>query len=459
VTAEFLAATLVRWLGLLALATLVGSGVLETVVLPRGRPELVAVRRRLGRGDAIAVLALLVATAGELLMRTRTMSGADFAQAVAAVPLVLERTHFGTIWIVRSVAVVLLLALVPARSRPARVLALLLGVGVALTLSLTGHAADWGDLSFAVFVDWSHVVAATAWTGGLMVLAIAVLGERHAWSPALLGEIAQRFSTLAGWCLLVVVVSGLYNSWVQVPALSAMWTTTYGRALALKVVFVIVVAFLGAACRYTALPHLVPDRRRPGLAHRTFRLVRLAVGGVQRRARRSAAPRLAALVGREALLVGVIFGLTAVLGESTSKRHEGHAASVPDAEDGLHRMTMEELHASGGVPPGWIFTPPAGDAARGREVFARLECFTCHGVRGERFPRPSRPGPDLTGVGGHHPAGYLAESIMNPNAVIVEGRGYTGPDGRSIMPDYRDSLSVGDLIDLVAYLKSLGSRS
>src|SRR3989475_660356 len=120
VTAEFLAATLVRWLGLLALATLVGSGVLETVVLPRGRPELVAVRRRLGRGDAIAVLALLVATAGELLVRTRTMSGADFAQAGAAGPLVLERTHFGTIWIVRSVAVVLLLALLPARSPPAR---------------------------------------------------------------------------------------------------------------------------------------------------------------------------------------------------------------------------------------------------------------------------------------------------------------------------------------------------
>jgi len=155
----------------------------------------------------------------------------------------------------------------------------------------------------------------------------------------------------------------------------------------------------------------------------------------------------------------VIFGLTAVLGESTPKRHDSHTAGVSDAEDGLHRMTMEELHASGGVPPGWIFAPPAGDAARGREVFARLECFTCHAIRGAAFAPPSRPGPDLTGVGGHHPAGYLAESIMNPNAVIVEGRGYTGPDGRSIMPDYRDSLSVGDLIDLVAYLKSLGSRS
>jgi hypothetical protein len=61
----------------------------------------------------------------------------------------------------------------------------------------------------------------------------------------------------------------------------------------------------------------------------------------------------------------------------------------------------------------------------------------------------------LIGVGEHHPAGYLLESIVNPNAVIVEGPGYTAPDGNSIMPDYRGRLSVNDLIDLVTYLKTL----
>jgi putative copper resistance protein D len=452
----FLAATLIRWLGLLALATLVGSGVLDLVVLPRGRAELAAVRHRLARGDVIAVLVLLVATAGELLMRSRTMSGGGIAPAIAAMPVVLERTHFGTIWITRTAALVLLLALAPLCAWPARLIALVLALGVALTTSLTGHAADWGDFSFAVFVDWSHVVAAAAWAGGLVVLALAVLVERHAWPPALFGEIAHRFSTLAGWCLLVVVASGLYNSWVQLPAFSALWTTTYGRALALKVVLVVVVACFGGACRYTALPYLVAGGGRPGLAHRAFRLVGLVLHGARRGARQSAAARLAALIGREALLVAAIFGATAVLGESTPKRHEGHHVT---GEEGPRRMTMEELHARGGVPPGWSFTPPAGDAARGREVFTRLECFTCHAVGGAPFPAPSRPGPELTDVGGHHPAGYLAESIMNPNAVIVEGRGHTGPDGRSIMPDYRDSLSVGDLIDLVAYLTSLGGSA
>ena len=44
---------------------------------------------------------------------------------------------------------------------------------------------------------------------------------------------------------------------------------------------------------------------------------------------------------------------------------------------------------------------------------------------------------------------------MNPNAIIVDGPGHYDPRGWSIMPDYRNKLTIGDLIDLVAYLKSL----
>jgi len=120
---------------------------------------------------------------------------------------------------------------------------------------------------------------------------------------------------------------------------------------------------------------------------------------------------------------------------------------------------MEELHRMGGVPRGWKFTLPAGDAAKGRQVFADLECYTCHAIQGEKLPQPGgdakNVGPELTSMGGHHPAEYFAESILSPNAVILEGPGYIGPDGKSIMPTYADSLSVTQLVDLVAFLKSL----
>jgi mono/diheme cytochrome c family protein len=102
---------------------------------------------------------------------------------------------------------------------------------------------------------------------------------------------------------------------------------------------------------------------------------------------------------------------------------------------------------------------PVGDPKEGREVFAKLECFTCHVVNGERFAAVPKEadavGPELTGMGSHHPAAYFAEAIVNPNAVIVTGPGYTGSDGLSRMPDYGDVLTVRQLIDLVAYLRSL----
>ena len=133
-------------------------------------------------------------------------------------------------------------------------------------------------------------------------------------------------------------------------------------------------------------------------------------------------------------------------------------APAPKSSTPPKPISMDELHRTGGVPRGWKFTLPAGgDPRRGREVFAKLECAKCHEIKSD-FPKTGGAGdvgPELTGMGAHHPAEYFAESILDPNAVILAGPGYVGPDGRSIMPDYRDSLSVAELVDLVAYIKSL----
>jgi uncharacterized protein involved in high-affinity Fe2+ transport/mono/diheme cytochrome c family protein len=123
------------------------------------------------------------------------------------------------------------------------------------------------------------------------------------------------------------------------------------------------------------------------------------------------------------------------------------------------KITAEELHRLGGVPPGWQFRFPDGDPAAGRAVFTKLECYQCHTIQVEPLPPTAAAagniGPELTGMGGHHPVEYFAESILDPNAIIVTGPGYTDADGMSIMPDYRDTMTVAELIDLLAYLQSL----
>lgn len=148
------------------------------------------------------------------------------------------------------------------------------------------------------------------------------------------------------------------------------------------------------------------------------------------------------------LVLGPAIALATGASFADEKDHPHTPGTPPHAHPKAPvRMTMEELHQHGGVPPGWRFTLPEGDPQAGRRVFARLECHTCHEVGGDRFPGApegsTSMGPALTGMGAHHPAEYFAEAILNPNAVIVTGPGHTGPDGLSLMPDYRESLLVG----------------
>jgi hypothetical protein len=115
-------------------------------------------------------------------------------------------------------------------------------------------------------------------------------------------------------------------------------------------------------------------------------------------------------------------------------------------------------HEGHGTPKGWRFMWPKGDPSKGREAFAKFECYACHEVKGDTLPAPNSKGnvgPELSAMGPLHEAEYFAESLINPSAVIEKGKGYQGPDGSSKMPEFNDSMTVKELINLAAYLRSL----
>ncbi len=302
-----IAAWLVRWIGFVALAGLVGAFIVDLFVLPARAPEAAVVRPRLRTLRLGCTTLLLIAAGGEMWLRCGTMSGGGPGAAIQAVPAVLTHTHFGSVWIARLAGLLALLPLSAASSRRFLWLGGLAALGIALTVSLTGHAGDWGDVSLTAGLDWVHVVAATTWTGGLFVLAGVVLRDGARWPAALLADMMRRFSALAAWCLLAVVLTGTYAAWVQLPAVAALWQTVYGRVLAIKIVLVVSLVWWGALNRYAVLP-------------------RLGAGG------RSSALRLAVYVTREAMLAILVFGCTAVLGESTPARHARHLEHQPAAE-------------------------------------------------------------------------------------------------------------------------------
>ena len=314
----------VRWAGLLALAALVGGLSVTVTVVP---PGVTTLRRRLTAWNRTSVALLLVTSAAELLVRARTMAGGDLGSALRAAPVVLWRTHFGTVWTVRAGALMVLLALVGRKGCAPQVAALAVALGVALTTSLVGHAADHGDLSLPALIDWLHVAAASTWTGGLFCLAALVLPEASQWPSEQLAALLRRFSRLAGSSLGVVVASGISNACIQVGSLHALASTAYGRILLAKVALVTAMACLGAASRFAILPGLdVPSGSRP------------------------AAARLARYVACEVALAVVVFGCTAVLTESEPPRHAEHAQA-----DGCGRARWDVVPPAGFCIPGHLF--------------------------------------------------------------------------------------------------------
>lgn len=159
------------------------------------------------------------------------------------------------------------------------------------------------------------------------------------------------------------------------------------------------------------------------------------------------------MVPRFRLALAILALLAAMAGEPGYT----HAQAGPGAGATTRPASPPGSHVHR-TPPGWKFVWPAGDRVRGREVFLKLECHSCHEVRGERFPAPSDRGgvgPELSMMGPLHEAEYFAEAIINPSAVIEKDKGYAAPDGSSKMPSYNDTATVQDVADLVAYLRSL----
>lgn len=105
---------------------------------------------------------------------------------------------------------------------------------------------------------------------------------------------------------------------------------------------------------------------------------------------------------------------------------------------------------------------PEGDPQTGFKVFKEMECYECHRIKNFKFPgseESTGKGPDLTGIGEIQTREYLFESVLNPNAVVVRGPGYTGEDGKSKMPEFHDVMTVRQLQDLAAFLSSLKADS
>ena len=215
------------------------------------------------RGLVDATLAVLMMTTVLMLgFRTANLVDVPFLQAWPYALKVITHSHFGTLWLVRAVALLVLVMLWiwVRRNFNARAYAcfVLAGAIMATAISSTTHAGSEGIWTFDNMVNSLHILAACFW-GGTVIAYIIVMQPLFKNSREMRSAIAVstvRFSTLAGGALAIVVVTGLINAWHRLDSWQILWTTGYGWTLSAKLALVALMAGIGALNRFLIVPSI-----------------------------------------------------------------------------------------------------------------------------------------------------------------------------------------------------------
>lgn len=268
------------------LALLIGGGVF-LFLIARGTSAIRRLRAIVWGGWALTLFATIVG----IMLEGPYGEGSGLSDAFKwSVVHDILSTHYGTIARVRIV--LLLLLLIPLammrraseqRDPPIATMTVggVLGILLASTLGLSGHAYTGSWVWLALPLDTVHVLGMAVWLGGLVALLAGALGGGFSGS---LRRALMTFSRLAFWCVIALIVSGFFAAWRQVGfTIRGYTSTSYGNILLVKLAIVAVLICVAAVSRRfvrarETAPLGAPDSVIAAVDERTTTGLRRSVG-------------------------------------------------------------------------------------------------------------------------------------------------------------------------------------
>lgn len=268
-------ATLLLFAGMLFLRVLVRHRGAGSWLVPDPLPPAVRETARARERRLLIDLGLVTGAAAAL---SAVAEAADAAGGLSAEGLRdFLLSNLAGVSRVMVVLLVLLAGFVAVRRPRVAALPAALALGA---VAASGHASSASPRGASIVVDWVHLMAGAVWVGGIALIVLV-------WWPALRRAgvesrvaVARRvlpaFGPVAVPAFVVVVSTGVVSSLVQLGHVSALWDTSYGRVLLVKLSLV---AAIGTASYIHALrlrPRLVAANPHPdeGLDRRHWRLLR-----------------------------------------------------------------------------------------------------------------------------------------------------------------------------------------
>ena len=219
-----------------------------------------------------AVLGIAVSVLGILLQGANAAGVSLWVSLKGTIVSDTLKSRFGEIWGLRGIVWVAFgILLVGTRARtpeaPGRLprpLLLLVGIGslfLAMTPALSGHASVQSPTGVFFPIDTVHVLAASVWVGGIACLLLALPAATHRLvapqRSRLLTATLARFSPLALGCVIAIAITGVVQAYIDVRSFEALFHSTYGALVIVKVVLLATLIGLGWINRERVLPAML----------------------------------------------------------------------------------------------------------------------------------------------------------------------------------------------------------
>ncbi|WP_237212110.1 cytochrome c oxidase assembly protein [Rothia nasimurium] len=218
----------------------------------------------------IAAIAVLIFSYADISGRSPS-GGADYtSELISYITTIDSGKQEATSIIVAATVATLVFAV---RSLTGLLLTLGLSLVGIVAMALGGHSSGGDDHMGAVNSLGLHLLGVVLWCGGLMVLAFIsrditgedagtgtlAEGQRGAASASarrvpLAVAVLRRYSVLALFGFVLVVLSGVVNALVRMNSLGDLFTTTYGALVLAKLMLTLVLGAFGVVHRLRLIP-------------------------------------------------------------------------------------------------------------------------------------------------------------------------------------------------------------
>ncbi|WP_400241570.1 copper resistance CopC/CopD family protein [Niallia sp. JL1B1071] len=205
-----------------------------------------------------AIVFLAISIISTIFIQTQSYAGGGLLASISISNLLetLKNTKEGTIWILQ---IILLVILYVSHLSIWKKEAYLIGklwvipglafLGIMLSKAFLGHPSSSPYETVAILFNFTHMVAASIWLGGMLVIILflregifAREGEGHDlyWSSM------EKYSLWALFSVAALAISGTINASLLVPDFHSLVSTAYGKVLLIKVALLVLMLIFGA---------------------------------------------------------------------------------------------------------------------------------------------------------------------------------------------------------------------